>query len=332
MKPEELFEQLEIARSDYEDLHIVRVLSAFVAISNGQVVAMTEPLLEHCPLVSLLYPQTRRTCGCQSAKESIKEIIAEKISKFGQFTDKRTLQTQDIAVPYGASEMLMYALRKKVIDAAVVVCDGAGTVITDRPDVVQGIGARMNGLFYTSPIGPIIDHLSQLGCHVPFAETADVNQVGGVEQASQLGYKRIGVTINACMDNPAEVGQIASDCGVEVISLVVCTTGISTNELSLVRKHGDLVWGCASVGVRKLGKKAVLQLSIAIPVFVFTKKGLRLASAYSDNNLIEELDTKKQYLVSSTYKGQGIKMGDFGAYLSEHKLPVRSLKEPRPLR
>jgi hypothetical protein len=171
-----------------------------------------------------------------------------------------------------------------------------------------------------------------LGCHVPFAETADVNQVAGLKTAAQLGYKRIGVTINACMDNPAEVSQIAIDCGVEVISLVVCTTSINTNELSLVRKHADLVWGCASTGVRKLGKKAVLQLSIAIPVFVFTKKGLRLASAYSDNNLIEELDTTKQYLVSSTYKGQGIKMGDFGAHLSEHKLPVRSLKEPRPLR
>ncbi|MCK4788888.1 MAG: DUF2099 family protein [Desulfobacteraceae bacterium] len=330
MKPEELFEQLGIARADYEDLHIVRVLSAFVAISNGQVVAMTEPLLEHCPLARLLYPQTRRACGPQETKEAIKESIAEKISKFGQYTDKRTLQTQDIAVPYGASEMLMYALRKKVIDAAVVVCDGAGTVITDRPDIVQGIGARMNGLFYTSPIRPITDRLSQLGCHVPFAETADVNQVGGLKTAAQLGYKNIGVTINACMDNLAEASQIVSDYGVEVISLVICTTGISTNELALVRKYADLVWGCASVGVRKLGKKALLQLSIAIPVF--TKKGLKLASAYSDNNLIEELDTKKQYLVSSTYKGQGIKMGDFAAYLSEHKLPVRSLKEPRPLR
>ena len=329
MKSEELFEQLGITRDSYEDLHIVRILSAFVAISNGQVVAMTEPLLEHCPLVSLLYPQARRARGSQAV---IKEIVAEKISKFGQFTDKRVLQTQDIAVPYGASEMLMYALRKKVIDAAVIVCDGAGTVITDSPDIVQGIGARMNGLFYTSPLKPIADRLGQLGCHIPFVETADIDQIGGVEKAAQLGYKRIGVTINACMDNPAEVNQIASDHGVEIISLVVCTSGINTNELALVRRHADLVWGCASAGVRKLGKRAVLQLSIAIPVFVFTKKGLRLASAYSDNNLIEELDTTKQYLVSSTYKGQGIKMGDFGAYLSEHKLPVRSLKEPRPLR
>jgi len=332
MKSEELFEQIGIAKDSYKDLHIVRLLSAFVAISNGQVVALTEPLLEYCPLMNLLYPQMRRAGDSQTVKDAIKKIIAEKISNFGQFTGKRTLETQDIAVSYGASEMLMYALRKKVIDAAVVVCDGAGTVITDSADVVQGIGARMNGLFYTSPIRPTIDHLSQLGCHVPFAETANVNQVGGLKAAAQLGYKRIGITINACMDNLAEVSQIASDYGVEVISLVICTTGIGTNELRLVRKHADLIWGCASAGVRKLGEEAVLQLSIAIPVFVFTKKGLRLASAYSDNNLIEELDTQKQYLISSTYKGQGITIGNFDAQLSEHKLPVRSLKEPRPLR
>jgi putative methanogenesis marker protein 8 len=329
MKPEELFEQLGITKDSYEDLHVVRVLSAFVAVSNGQIIATTEPMLEHCPLVSLLYPQTRRASGSQAV---IKEIVAEKISRFRQFTDKRTLQTKDIAVPYGASEMLMYALRKKIIDAAVVVCDGAGTVITASPELVQGIGARMNGLFHTSPIRPTMDRLIQLGCHIPFAETASIDQVGGLKKAAQLGYKKIGVTINACMDNLAEVDQVVGDYGVEIISLVVCTTGINTNELALVRKHADLVWGCASAGVRKLGKRAVLQLSIAIPVFVFTKKGIKLASAYSDDNLIEELDTKKQYLVSSTYKGQGIKMGDFGAYLSEHKLPVRSLKEPRPLR
>lgn len=331
MKPKELFEQLGIARADYEDLHIVRVLSSFVGISRGQIISMTKPFLEYCPLVSSLYPGTRGMFGSEKTKEVIKEIIAEKISTFGQFTDKRVLQAQDIAVPYGASEMLMYALRKKVIDAAVVVCDGAGTVVTDRPDIVQGIGARMNGLFYTSPIRPITDRLSQLGCHVPFAETADVNQVGGLKTAAQLGYKKIGVTINTCMDDLDKVRKIENDYGVEITSLVVCTTGINTKELALVRKYADLVWSCASVGVRKLGKRAILQLSTAIPVFALTEKGLKLAAAYSDDNFIEKLDARKQYIVSGTYRGQRIKMGDFAAYISEHKLPVRSLREPRPL-
>jgi len=53
----------------------------------------------------------------------------------------------------------MYAMRKNVIDSAVLVCDGAGTVIVNRPEIVQGIGARMNGLFYTTPIKNMIVRL-----------------------------------------------------------------------------------------------------------------------------------------------------------------------------
>ncbi len=41
--------------------------------------------------------------------------------------------------------MISFALRKKAIDAAVVVCEGAGTIITNKPEVVQGIGARSRG-------------------------------------------------------------------------------------------------------------------------------------------------------------------------------------------
>ena len=81
-----------------------------------------------------------------------------------------------------------------------------------------------------------------------------------------------------------------------------------------------------------MGKRAILQLSTAIPVFVLTAKGLKLAAAYGNDSLIEKLDAKRQYLVSSTYGGQRIKMGDFAAYISEQKLPMRSAREPRLLR
>jgi len=55
--------------------------------------------------------------------------------------------------------MMMYALKKGGIDAAVTVCDGAGTVISDSPSLIQGIGARMNGLFYTTPIPEVIQRI-----------------------------------------------------------------------------------------------------------------------------------------------------------------------------
>jgi hypothetical protein len=43
-----------------------------------------------------------------------------------------------VAVPYGASEMMMYALRRGDLDAVVTVCDGAGTVVTANPELVRG--------------------------------------------------------------------------------------------------------------------------------------------------------------------------------------------------
>ena len=74
----------------------------------------------------------------------------KKIAEFGFFTSRRGIIRKDIAVPFGASEILMYCMKKEIIDAAVIVCDGAGTVIVNKPEIVQGIGARMNGLFFTS--------------------------------------------------------------------------------------------------------------------------------------------------------------------------------------
>lgn len=331
MKTDEIFSQLGIEAGQYEDLHISRAFSAFVAVSEGRVVAITEPYMEYCPLVKLLYPQVKDSLDREKIKASIKEMVEMKISKFGHFTSKRILEAANIAVPYGASEMLMYTLGKKVIDAAVVVCDGAGTVITDRAEVVQGIGARMNGLFYTSPIDGTISRLRELGANVPFAESANINQVEGAKEAAKLGYKKIAVTINTAMDDLSGIRAIETEYGAEIISMVICTTGIDAAGLEQVEKYADLLWSCASGKVRELGKKAIMQLSQAIPVFVMTAKGIELAASYSDAELGGGLDAEKQYLVSGTHKGKGIRMGNFAAYLSEQQLPIRSSKEPRPL-
>jgi hypothetical protein len=100
-----------------------------------------------------------------------------------------------------------------------------------------------------------------------------------------------------------------------------------------VRTFADLVWSCASAGIRKLGARAILQLSTAIPVFVLTKKGLNLVASYSSNEeIIKNLDLRKRYLLSGRHRGRKVKMGNFSTYLNEAKLPVRSKREPRPLR
>ena len=66
----------------------------------GKVIRMTEPFLEYCPLADSLYDNVK----------GIRKIVEEKIAKFGHFTAKRKLYREDVAIPYGASEMMMYVL------------------------------------------------------------------------------------------------------------------------------------------------------------------------------------------------------------------------------
>ena len=68
--------------------------------------------------------------------------------------------------------MIMYALERGGIDATITVCDGAITVIASNPHYLQGIGARMNGLFFTSPIEEVVRGIEGGGGHVLSAKTA----------------------------------------------------------------------------------------------------------------------------------------------------------------
>ena len=54
-------------------------------------------------------------------------------------------------VGFGASELLSFGLHKGLLDAVVLACDGAGTVVVTKPAMVQGIGGRMSGLVSTTP-------------------------------------------------------------------------------------------------------------------------------------------------------------------------------------
>ena len=155
---------------DRRDIHVLKYFSSFVSVSHGKVINITEPTLTFCPLAKHLYKDFSNMRGNdkEAIKSAIKSAIESKIKDYGFFTDNRKLSYGDVSIPYGASEMLMFALRKGVIDAAVVVCEGAGTVITNKPEVVQGIGARMNSLLLTSPIKGIIKKLKSANCQVIF--------------------------------------------------------------------------------------------------------------------------------------------------------------------
>jgi putative methanogenesis marker protein 8 len=333
MNLEQLFKKLNIDKDRHSDLHIIRLFSSFVAISNKKIIKITDPTMTYCPLARQLYkhipvpdPPDKVTI-----KKLIKQGIEEKIEQFGYFTAERELERTKIAIPYGASEILMYALRKKTIDAAVVVCDGAGSVITSTPGVVQGIGARMNGLFYTSPIPALMKRLEGFGSIVPFKDAA-INQVKASEEAARKGYKNFAVTVNGFMDERLEAfHEIEEKYGVTITIFLICSTGVTRERTGEILEWADVVWSCASEEVRKIvGPQAILQITRKIPVYVLTDKGLNAVSGYSsDIHAIKDLDSEKQYFIAGDCKGRKIAMGKFSTYLSEAKLPVRSDDEPR---
>ncbi|MGA1840145.1 MAG: methanogenesis marker 8 protein [bacterium] len=330
MKIEEIFQELKINKEKFEDLHITRKFSSLMAISNGKVIAMTDPWMKNCLLFDKLNLKINDV-DKNLIKDSIKQAVEEKIEKFGSFTAGRELEREDIAVPYGASEMMMYAIKKGGIDAAVTVCDGAGTVISDSPSLIQGIGARMNGLFYTTPIPDIIKGIEDKEGIVVFPDTAGIDQIAGLKKAAENGYKKIAVTINGFMDDDIScIPVIEKEYGIKAVIIIVCTTGISKKRIDHLARWADLIWSCASGEVREIaGRLSILQISLGIPVFVLTQKGLDFTANYSSEpDLIRGLALNGQYLISNKFKGISIKMGDIFTYLSKSNLPVRSKKEP----
>ncbi|MBN2468824.1 MAG: DUF2099 family protein [Deltaproteobacteria bacterium] len=331
MTPEEILRQLNIKKDHYNDLHVIRNFSSFVAISNGRIVAMTDPWMQHCPLFSRLYVMTQ-TDDREIIKQGIREAVEGKIKQFGLFTGERQLHREDIAVPYGASEMMMYGLTKKGIDATVTACDGAGTVIAVTPSLVQGIGSRMNGLFYTTPIKEVIQEIESQQGTVVFPETAEIDQVKGVEKAAQMGYHTVAVTINGFTEEDLRcLRDLEEDYSITVVCIIVCTTGITQERTDHIAQYADLVWSCASGEVREtIGRKSILQITIPIPVFVVTEKGMKFASFYCSNPaILQNLDTSKQYLIANTVKGTPLTMGMFSTYLTEANLPLRGENDPR---
>jgi len=309
------------------DIHVLRYFSSFISVSRGKVINITDPKIEFCPLASYLYKdfKTVDMTDKEALKCEIKKAIESKIRDFGLFTPGRIFASENISIPYGASEMLMFALHKKGIDAAVVVCDGAGTIITESGKIVQAIGARMNSLLVTSPIKEIRDHLKLAGCCL-ISDIASIDQIRGVERAIQSGYKRIAVTVCGHDSDKFKAIRKLESSGISITILSVCTTGISQANAQEIKDYADIVWSCASLDIRRtIGPEALLQISKQIPVFILTKRGIDFVSSYAENSIfLRRLDKRKQYLISNQASGQRIKIGNRIAYLRRVRPPVLS--------
>jgi putative methanogenesis marker protein 8 len=313
---------------DRRDIHVLKYFSSFVSVSEGRVIYVSDPKIHYCPLASHFYKDLRNAKpDKEELKQAIRKTIEFKIKEYGFFTPNRNFHIHEIQVPYGASEMLMFALRSRVIEAAVIVCDGAGTVISNSPEIVQGIGARMHNLIMTSPIVETIRHLVSFKCHL-VSNNAIIDQVQGVRKAAEMGYKVIAVTIDGnSVGNLERLKDIEKHYGVKIISLVVCTAGIDKETAEKIIQYVDLVWSCSSVEVRKgIGPFARLQLSESMPVFIMSESGVGFASGYCADcsDFVSSIDKKKRYLISSRKHGKRISIGNFSAYIEESQLPVLS--------
>ncbi|MCC4768275.1 DUF2099 family protein [Methanosarcina sp. DH1] len=266
--------------------HIMEIMGKTrVVVKDGKVIEVGEAELEWCPLIDKLSGVQKIT------SEEVKKNVEFKIKEYGMFTAKRHLIGHDTFVAFGASEIMMSGLRSGFLDTTVTACDGAGTVISNNPELVQGIGGRMSGLVETEPIEDVINGIQKLGGIVLDTKTASIDPIGGVKKAAELGYKKIAVT-TADSKTAKNLRQLEAELGLDLIVIAVHTTGVSKEEAQGLLENSDLVISCASKYIRELAKP-IVQVAAAIPLFALTKKGKELV-------IERERDIESPILITTT--------------------------------
>lgn len=110
-----------VSRSSVE--HVIYCCGARVRLSENGIQVLSKLLVECRPLHEALYGTKHIDA------EAVRKTITAKTSRFGFCYPDRAFNAEPV-VGYGAYEMMRFWLEKMLIDCAIVVCDGAGTVIT----------------------------------------------------------------------------------------------------------------------------------------------------------------------------------------------------------
>ncbi|OPY54257.1 MAG: hypothetical protein A4E49_01076 [Methanosaeta sp. PtaU1.Bin112] len=251
--------------------HILEMAKARIKVKDGKVEVLTDPEIICCPLRRDLYGIEKES------RESVQQVLHSHIKELGMYSHDRVLELQEKPVSFGASEVLMDAMSEGLVDSAVVVCEGAGTVVAKRPDVLQAIGAHMTGLLRTEPIVEIQEGLEERGCLL-LDRQATIDQVQGLKTAVSAGFRRIAVTVAGTnSQESAALRKLAEKHSIRLFLLAVHTTGISEAQAEILAEACDLIWSCASKAVRQIaGRRACLQMGVSIPVFAITAEGKRL--------------------------------------------------------
>ena len=274
-------------------MHITRMFGSYILLAGEPLRAVhaTPIPIKYCPLMRKLLNEvggetaqrlleTLEGSSEDEQRQLMCRLINEVVIDGGYFDTKRPLNSCEANVLFGASEMLFSAFRSGHIDAAVIVSNNLGTIITTTAEATQGAVKRMTGLFYTSPARDIMETAEKENIIPVFPYTARIDQIAGLEEALERGYRRVAVSL-ASHDNRlwGEVENLAEKYGAEVYRLGLCSTGIAEETAAQMQKYSDIIWSCASKAVKEyIEPKAIAQVGLKIPVYIMTERGWKLAS------------------------------------------------------
>lgn len=250
------------------DEHVIEALGkARIVIRDGKVVEVGEPLLNYCPIFD-------KFRGIKKLdKKSIGTNIQFRIDDFGMCTKERELRMKDY-LSFGVSEIISTGMELGLIDAAVMVCEGCGTVVIAEPEMAQGIGGRVSGLVSTTLIPELVARIGPENVLDP--KTARIDMIDGVKKAISMGFKSIAVSVISG-DAAHKFKKMEKEYGVTIYTFVVHTTGMSEEDARKVFMYADVVTGCASKYVRGQGiESGAFKVGDSVPVFGVTDRGRHL--------------------------------------------------------
>ena len=275
-----------------KEIHITRMFGSFIILQkiNNQLQAVKgAPIpIKYCPLMIKLLKEvggelaekllnSLDVSDSKKQSELMCELINQVVIKAGYFDTNRPLNSCEANVLFGASETISSAFKSGLLDAAVIVSNNLGTIITTNDSNTQGAVKRMTGLFYTSPSDEIVKTAKESGIISVYPYSGEINQIEGVKKAIKMGYKNIAVTL-ATHDNQLmeKLKELESD-DITIYKFGLCSTGINEETALTMLKNADIVWSCASKYVKEyIEPNAIGQVGVRIPVHIMTKKGWKL--------------------------------------------------------
>lgn len=245
--------------------HVIEALGKTkVVIEDGKIIEVGEPMVKYCPLF-------HKHRGIEEiTSEIVRQNVEFRIRDFGMCSPQRKLRMHDF-LSYGVSELMGMAISKGLLDCAVIVCEGAGTVVIDDPEMVQGIGGRISGIVETSIIPEIVQTIGTNRVLDPIR--GKIDQFMGALKAEAMGYSKIGVSIARAED----AQRIRHELGSSVVIFAVHTTLVSEEEARSFFEHCDIVTACASRNVRAEAQRHdIMKVGTKIPIYAVTEVGKRI--------------------------------------------------------